>query len=53
MLWTADTDDFRGRCHGERSPLTRTVYEALNGPVVYPPTPTKGPTDSTVRIYSR
>jgi len=47
MLWSAETDDLVGVCHGEPFPITKTVYETLNGPIVYPPTPTRGPTEST------
>jgi chitinase len=37
MMWSFETDDFHGRCHGETFPLIRAVHRALNGDIVVPP----------------
>ncbi|XP_035213611.1 chitinase-3-like protein 1 [Stegodyphus dumicola] len=31
MIWSIETDDFRGNCHGFRYPLLRAINERLNG----------------------
>ena len=30
MVWSADMDDFRGNCGGEKFPLLKTIQEGLN-----------------------
>lgn len=30
MVWSIETDDFRGQCHGNRYPLLRAINEGLN-----------------------
>ena len=35
MVWSIETDDFHGKCHGTPFILLKTINEALNGP---PPT---------------
>jgi len=32
MVWSLETDDFGGKCHGERYPLIKTVYRTIVGP---------------------
>lgn len=29
MVWSIETDDFRGHCHGQKYPLLRTINEVL------------------------
>nr|XP_042910581.1 chitinase-3-like protein 1 isoform X1 [Parasteatoda tepidariorum]XP_042910582.1 chitinase-3-like protein 1 isoform X2 [Parasteatoda tepidariorum] len=36
MVWSLETDDFRGNCYGEKYPLLAHIYTKLNGPVVRP-----------------
>ncbi len=43
MVWSVETDDFHGTCHGTPFILVKTIYETLNGPIVYPTPPTEGP----------
>jgi chitinase len=31
MIWSLETDDFRGKCHGERFPLIKTIYRTVIG----------------------
>lgn len=31
MMWSIETDDFRGSCHGEKFPLLNTIRRALDG----------------------
>lgn len=31
MVWSMETDDFRGKCHGEKYPLLRTIVNTMNG----------------------
>lgn len=38
MVWSLDTDDFKGRCHGERYPLLNTIHRGLSN--VSPTKPT-------------
>lgn len=46
MVWSIETDDFHGSCHGSPFILIKTIYETLNGPIVYPTPPTGGSTPS-------
>jgi chitinase len=46
MVWSIETDDFRGTC-GEPYILIKTIHEALNGPIVRPTTPTEDPSKTT------
>lgn len=48
MVWSVETDDFHGTCHGTPFILIKTIYETLNGPIVYPTPPTGEPTQPTV-----
>ncbi|KFM57731.1 Chitotriosidase-1, partial [Stegodyphus mimosarum] len=36
MVWSLETDDFRGKCFNEKYPLLTTIFTKLNGPVVRP-----------------
>ena len=47
MVWSIETDDFHGSCHGTPFILTKTIHETLNGPIVKPTAPTAAPTTST------
>nr|AFC60660.1 chitinase [Pandalus japonicus] len=39
MVWSVETDDFHGKCHGEPFPLMTSIVETLNGgPLTDPPT---------------
>lgn len=43
MVWSIETDDFLGICHGERFALTKTILKAIHGgsvPVFTTPSPT-------------
>ncbi|XP_015914102.1 chitinase-3-like protein 1 [Parasteatoda tepidariorum] len=31
MIWSIETDDFRGRCHGHKYPLLQTINSVLSG----------------------
>lgn len=31
MVWSMETDDFRGKCHGEKYPLLKTIVKTMNG----------------------
>jgi len=31
MVWSMETDDFKGKCHGEKYPLLRTIVNTMNG----------------------
>ncbi|XP_076330487.1 putative chitinase 10 [Tachypleus tridentatus] len=31
MVWSLETDDFKGKCHGQRYPLLTILQEGLNG----------------------
>jgi len=31
MVWSLETDDFQGHCHGERFPIIKTIYRTLVG----------------------
>lgn len=44
MVWTVETDDFKGLCHGQPFLLIKTISEAMNGPIVIPTTPVQTPT---------
>jgi len=33
MVWSIETDDFRGTCHGKTFPLIKTIVETMNGQV--------------------
>uniref|UniRef100_T1JFT1 Ribosome assembly protein 1 n=1 Tax=Strigamia maritima TaxID=126957 RepID=T1JFT1_STRMM len=46
MVWSIETDDFNGYCHGNKFPLISIIHETLRGPIVRPPAPstTRGPT---------
>lgn len=37
MIWSLETDDFHGKCHGESFPLIKTLYRTLNGEIPLPP----------------
>lgn len=45
MVWSLETDDFLGICHGERFPLVKTIYRVLNGDYVPPTTTTADPSN--------
>merc|ERR1740128_87153 len=52
MVWSMETDDFRGTCNGTPFPLIKTIVEAINGQIVIPTTAIpittpKGPTTPT------
>lgn len=47
MVWSLETDDFRGKCFGENYPLLATLASKLNGNVVRPPPPTANPDQPT------
>lgn len=32
MIWSLETDDFRGKCHGHKYPLLTIINDDLNGP---------------------
>ena len=36
MVWSVESDDFRGTCHGNPFVLIKTISETLNGPIAYP-----------------
>jgi len=38
MVWSMETDDFRGTCDGTPFPLIKTIVEAINGQIVIPTT---------------
>lgn len=54
MVWSIETDDFRGLC-GEPFVLIKTINEAMNGPLVIEPTTVPSPTttSSVVPITTR
>ena len=35
MVWSIDTDDFRGLCNGKKYPLLKTISRELNGGLTY------------------
>jgi chitinase len=43
MVWSLETDDFNGKCHGEGFPLIRTIYRTLIGEYSQSPKPTEPP----------
>ena len=65
MVWSIETDDFHGNCHGTPFILIKTIDEELNGPIVNPTVPptihpttttatsrkTQCPTQSTPTVY--
>lgn len=36
MVWSIDTDDFQGNCFGKSFILIKSIYETMNGPIIYP-----------------
>ncbi|XP_023225350.1 probable chitinase 10 [Centruroides sculpturatus] len=36
MVWSIETDDFRGLCHGHKYPLLTIIQTELNGPITRP-----------------
>lgn len=38
MIWSLETDDFQGGCHGEKFPIIKTIYRVLNGEIIIPST---------------
>ena len=46
MVWSVETDDFHGT-YGTPFILIKTIYETLNGPIVYPTPPTAGTSTTT------
>ncbi|XP_046398944.1 chitinase-3-like protein 1 [Ischnura elegans] len=44
MVWSIETDDFHGGCHGVKFPLLRAIWDGLNGGHI----PTPPPQPSTV-----
>jgi len=52
MVWSVETDDFHGTCHGNNFILVKTIYETLNGPIVYPSPPTGSTGEFTTEKYS-
>lgn len=50
MVWSIETDDFLGLCHGEKYPMLKMINRVLHGhEVTYPPTapPPTTPTAGT------
>lgn len=47
MVWSVETDDFHGTCHGNPFILVKTIFETLNGPIIYPSPPTDDPNHTT------
>ncbi|XP_046455827.1 acidic mammalian chitinase-like [Daphnia pulex] len=47
MVWSMETDDFRGLCHNVPFILIKTIYESMNGPIVTPSPVTTTSTLST------
>lgn len=45
MVWSIDTDDYLGECHGEEFPLIKAIHRTLNGDIIIvtPPTTTEDP----------
>lgn len=39
MMWSIETDDFLGRCHGEKYPLLNTIKRTLSGESLPPARP--------------
>ncbi|XP_066963997.1 LOW QUALITY PROTEIN: acidic mammalian chitinase-like [Macrobrachium rosenbergii] len=48
MVWSVETDDFHGTCHGRKFPLLNTLLEVLSGGIVTKP-PTAPPKTTTTR----
>ncbi|KAG8229434.1 hypothetical protein J437_LFUL000956 [Ladona fulva] len=46
MVWSIETDDFHGGCHGQKFPLMHAIWDGLNGGDV-PTPPDTPPTDAT------
>lgn len=48
MVWSIETDDFRGFCHGTPFLLIRSIVDAINGPTnLMPPNLCNSPTNTT------
>ncbi|XP_066963998.1 chitinase-3-like protein 1 [Macrobrachium rosenbergii] len=48
MVWSVETDDFHGKCHGAKFPLLTTLMEVLSGGIYTRP-PTEPPPPTTTR----
>lgn len=48
MVWSLETDDFLGKCGGDKFNLIKTYYKALNGD--YPPPPSTTTPDPTASV---
>lgn len=49
MVWSIETDDFHGTCSGTKFILIKSIYEAMNGPIVTPTPGTGTPPSTTQR----
>src|SRR5581483_12379307 len=50
MVWSVETDDFQGKCHGEKYPLLKAINRAFEsdvGPIPVPNPPSGGTTEPT------
>ncbi|XP_069678524.1 acidic mammalian chitinase-like [Periplaneta americana] len=49
MIWSLETDDFLGKCHGSKFPLLRAINEVFNGGVLPPDEDTTTTTTTTIK----
>ncbi|GIX75148.1 hypothetical protein CEXT_498891 [Caerostris extrusa] len=52
MVWSIETDDFRGRCHGYANPLLRAINSALDGASSPQPELNINPSNNIPRLTS-